>query len=435
MSTMAEILRAIQNQGEAFEAYQKTNDERLQAIKDGKDGLATDLEEKLGKINTDLTKWGDLKVALQQEVDFQRERIEILEARGNTPGKTAHEQVKDEYKGVFVEWIRAKGQSAALESQMQVLGKRANKEFKDITIGSDLGGGFAVPEDIATMIEKLELIFSPVRRLVKVVNTSTSDYKELVSLRGAGSGWVGESGSRAATATPTLRQRTPTHGELYAYPQVSEWALDDIFFNVDEWLASEVADEFALQEGQAVVDGSGTNRPTGMLNTTPTLGEDFGSPLRDADAYEYVASDTDLDASPSDPGVRGDSLLDLIYKLRSSYRARAVWVMNSTTIGSVRKLKDSNGQYHWQPGLAMGQPDRLLGYPIETWEQMPDIAAGAFPIGFGDWARAYVLVNRVGLRILRDPYSNPGFVRFYVRRREGGTVLNNDAAKFLRTID
>lgn len=435
MSSMAEILRAIQNQGEAFEAYQQTNDERLQAQKEGKDALATQLEEKLGKINTDLNKWGELKTKLEQEMEFQRERLEILEARATNPGKTAHEQVQDEYKSVFTDWIRAKGQSAALEGKMQEIGHKAKKEFKDVTIGSDIGGGFAVPEDISRMIEKLELIFSPVRRLVKVVNVSTSDYKELVSLRGAASGWIGESGTRTATATPTLRQRTPTHGELYAYPQVSEWALDDVFFNVDDWLSSEIADEFAYQEGQAVIDGNGTNRPTGMLATTPTLGEDFGSPLRDADAYEYVVSDTDVDASPSSPGVRADSLIDLVYKLRTPYRARAVWTMNSTTTGSVRKLKTSDGAYHWQPGLSMGQPDRLLGYPIETWEQMPDIGAGNFPIGFGDWSRAYVLVNRVGLRILRDPFSNPGFVRFYVRRREGGTVLNNDAAKFLRTID
>lgn len=435
MSSMAEVLRAIQNQGEAFEAYQQTNDERLQAVKEGKDGLAAELEQKLAKINKDLNQWGELKTQLEREIEFQRERIEMLEAKASNPGMTAHEQLNDEYKDVFTEWIRAKGHSAVHESQMQALGKKAAKEFKDVTIGSDLGGGFAVPEDIARQIEKLELIFSPVRRLVKVVNTSTSDYKELVSLRGAASGWVGESGTRSATASPTLRQRTPTHGELYAYPQVSEWALDDIFFNVDEWLSNEIADEFALQEGQAVIDGSGVQRPTGLLNTTPTLGEDFGSPLRDADAFEYVVSDTDVDASPSTPGIRADNLLDLVYKLRTPYRARAVWVMNSTTTGAVRKLKTSDGVYHWQPGLSMGQPDRLLGYPIETWEQMPDVGAGNFPIGFGDWARAYVLVNRVGLRITRDNISNPGFVRFYVRRREGGTVLNNDSAKFLRTID
>lgn len=435
MSSMAEVLRAIQNQGEAFEAYQQTNDDRLKAIKEGKDGLAKDLEVKLTAINEDLTKWSEIKSQLEREVEFQRERLEILEARASNPGKTAHEQIQDDYKGVFTNWVRAKGQSAALESKMQELGQKARKEFKDITIGSDLGGGFAVPEDISRMIEKLELLYSPVRSLVKVVNVSTSDYKELVSLRGAASGWVGETGSRSATATPTLRQRTPTHGELYAYPQVSEWALDDVFFNVEEWLSNEIADEFAVQEGQAVVDGNGTSRPTGMLANTPTLGEDFGSPLRDPNTFEYIVSDTDIDASPSDPGVRADNLFDIVYKLRTQYRSMAQWIMNSATTGAIRKLKASDGHYLWQPGLIAGQPDRLLGYPISTWEQMPDIAANAFPVGFGDWRRAYVLINRVGLRITRDNVTNPGFVRFYVRRREGGTVLNNDAAKFLRTIN
>ena len=108
--------------------------------------------------------------------------------------------------------------------------------------------------------------------------------------------------------------------------------------------------------------------------------------------------------------------------------------MNSLTTASVRKLKDTTGQYHWQPGLQVGQPAMLLGYPVETWEQMSDIGANNFPIGFGAWRRAYLLVDRVGLRITRDNVTNIGFVRFYVRRREGGIVLNNDAAKFIRTI-
>jgi HK97 family phage major capsid protein len=303
---------------------------------------------------------------------------------------------------------------------------------KEVTIGSPAGGGYAVPEVIAREIERLELLYSPVRRLVKVVSVGTSDYKELVNLRGAAAAWVGETDARGETATPTLREVTPTHGELYAYPKASEWSLDDTFFNIESWLSGEVAEAFAIAEANAVISGDGTNKPTGMLNTTPVLTDDDADPLRAAAAYEYVPSDTAQD--PAAPGIVADALIELVYLLNSAYRAMGTWTMNSLTTGSVRKLKDGDGNYIWAPGLSAGQPDRLLGYPVETWEQMPDIGANNFPVAFGDFKRGYVLVDRVGLRITRDNITQPGFVRFYMRRREGGHVLNNNAVKFIRTI-
>jgi HK97 family phage major capsid protein len=288
-----------------------------------------------------------------------------------------------------------------------------------------------VPEEISTMIEVLEKKFSPVRDLVKVVKVGTGDYKELVNIRGTTSGWVGESTSRTATDASLLRERAPTNGELYAYPQASEWSLDDMFFNVEEWLAEEVAQSFAVAEGLAVISGNGTNSPTGMLNTPPVATADFASPLRAAAAYQFIPSLTSL--SPAAAEILPDALIDLIYALNSTYRSGAQFIMNSNTIGAVRKLKDTNGQYHWQPGLQQGQPDKLLGYGLSPWEQMPDIGTNALPIGFGNWKRAYVLAERIGLRMTRDNVTTIGFVKFYMRRREGGTVLNNDAAKFLKT--
>lgn len=427
------IQRSIEKVGTAFDEYKRTNDERIAALKDGNSSKAAELDVKLSRIDADIRKWDGIKRDLEAEHAAMKERIEVLESKAGKPGKTILDKIKSEYSQKFADWIRAKGQSAVLEGELQALSVKA-REQKDITIGSPAGGGYAVPEEIAREIERLELKFSPVRNLVKVVQVGTSDYKQLVSLRGASSGWVGESGSRAATDTPTLREVTPTHGELYAYPQVSEWSLDDIFFNVEAWLADEVAQEFALQEGAAVISGNGSNKPTGMLNTTPVLTADFASPLRAAAAYQYIASDTDEDGSPASPGIRADSLIDIIYTLNSAYRAGSSWIMNSNTTAAVRKLKTTDGVYHWQPGLQAGQPNMLLGYPVATWEQMPDIGADNFPIGFGNWLRAYLLVDRVGLRITRDQVTNPGFVRFYVRRREGGIVLNNDAAKFIRTV-
>jgi HK97 family phage major capsid protein len=429
-ASLSALTKTINKVGEAFEAYKSTNDDRIDAIEKGDTSKAGELTVKLSKIEKDLGLFTKLKSDIQIEIQHQKERIEELESRANQPGRTGSDKRRAEYKQTFVDWIRSKGSSADLEARMKELHRQAI-EAKDVTIGTPAAGGYAVPEEISREIERLELKFSPVRRLVKVVPTGTSDYKELMSIRGASSGWVGETGSRTATATSQLRERAPTHGELYAYPQVSEWSLDDIFFGVEQWLSEEVAESFALNEGDAVIRGNGTNQPTGMLNTTPTTAEDFASPMRAAAVYQYIASPSLV--SPTVYGVDPDKLIDLVFTLNSSYRAGATWVMNSTTTGSIRKLKDSNGQYHWQPGLQAGQPDRLLGYPVETWEQLDDVGANKFPVAFGNFRRAYVIADRVGLRITRDNISNVGFVRFYVRRREGGTVLNNDAVKWLRT--
>jgi HK97 family phage major capsid protein len=301
-----------------------------------------------------------------------------------------------------------------------------------VTIGTPAAGGYAVPEEILRDIERLELKFSPVRRLVRVQPVSTGDVKQLVNIRGAASGWVGETGTRNQTNTPLLRERVPTLGEIYAYPQASEWSLDDVFFDVGAWLAEEAGQAFAEAEGDAVIRGNGTNQPTGMLNTAPVATADFASPLRNAAAYQFIASLSD--SSPVVAEIIADRLIDLLYSVNSAYRVNGTWVMNSTTAAAVRKLKDGNGQYLWAQGLIAGQPDRLLGYPVEIWEQMDDIGTNKFPVAFGDFRRAYTLVERTQLRITVDPsITTPGTHKFYIRRREGGCVANNDAIKWLKT--
>ncbi len=426
MSSFIEIKKAIDDTATAFDEFKKVNDQRLEALKSGNESKASELDQKLAKIETDIRASTETKAAAEREMQFLRERVEELEAKGMRPGLTGADKVADEYKVAFDGWIRSRGQSVHDEQKMTELGRKAALEHKDVTIGSLAGGGYAVPKVISDEIEKLELKFSPVRSLVKVVPTSTSDYKELITINGATAGWVGESGARTATQTPTLREIAPTHGELYAYPQVSEWSLDDIQFDVTNWLSEQVAEQFALAEGDAVITGNGTNKPTGMLNSAPTaVSDETGT--RGAAVYEFVGN---VDAGFA---ILPDRLIDLVYKLNSAYRANATWVMNSVTAGGVRKLKDTPGQYLWQPSLIVGQPDTLLGKPISIWEQMASPGANAHPIAFGDFRRGYLLVDRVGLRITRDNVTNIGFVRFYIRRREGGIVLNNNAIKFLKT--
>lgn len=422
-TSMTALTKAINTIGTSFEEYKKVADEIHNSLKKGSESVAADLSQKLAKIESDLSAAVKAKKDIEVELDLQRERLEELESRKSSPGKTTQEKASEEYKGKVIEWIRAKGSSSHLEQQLHDMMR------KDITVASPAGGGYAVPEDISREIGLLQQKFSPVRRLVKVVQVGTSDYKELIDINGATAGWVGEAGSRTATNTPQLREVAPTHGELYAYPQVSEWSLDDIFFNVENWLTDAVARAFALAEGSAVISGNGSNKPTGMLNTTPVTTSDEASPKRAAAAYQYV-----LGGDNSPAAVDADTLIDLMYALNSMYRANGTWVMNSVTTGQVRKLKDSQGQYLWQPSLQAGQPDLLLGKPVETWEQLSDPLGGLFPVAFGDFKQGYLLTERTGLRITRDNVTNVGYVRFYIRRREGGIVLNNDAVKWLKLL-
>lgn len=372
---------------------------------------------------------------LRQIQEFERvldERDRAIHDRLNQVLASQQQRWDDgqiEHKNRFVSWIRNPSDSLRM-NELHEIEKRL-REQKTVTIGSNADGGFGVPEIIAAEIERFELLFSPVRRRVKVTNVASSDYKELVDVRGSTASWIGESGNRTATLTPQLREVAPTFGELYAYPQASEWSLDDVQFDVAAWLAESAAEQFALAESLAVISGDGSDKPTGMLQNTPEEIDDFASPLRTAAAYEFIACLTSQ--SPAVAEIRADCLIDLIYALNPAYRANAVWIMNSNTAAAVRKLKDADGNYLWQPGLQAGQPDRLLGYMVETWEQMPDIGTNNFPIGFGDLRRAYVLADRVGLRVMRDQVTTPGFVKFYIRRRVGGIVRNNNALKFLRT--
>jgi len=413
----AEIKDAVEKLASAFETYKSVNDERIKALAGGDTSKAAELGTKLARIETDITKFSDLKTRLDKELELHRERIEELEAAKDRPGKTAADKKANEYKTAFVNWVRARGNSPADEQKMREL-EREQKAVDTVSSGG-AAGGYGVPTEIAREIERQERKFSPVRDLVKVVTVGTSDYNHLVSIGGAAGAWIGETGTREESATSLLRNVRPTQGELYAYPKASEWSLDDVFFDVAGWLSEEASEVFASMTGVAVIRGDGANKPTGMLNTDPVATEDHAVVLRNAEAYESVAAALD-----------GDGLIDVIYKLNARYRPGASWVMNSRSMGLVRKLKTDLG-YLWQPSLQAGQPDSLLGFPVASWEDMPDPDHNEHAIAFGNFKRGYLLVDRVGLRMTRDDITQPGYVKFYVRRRLGGKPLNNDAIKFM----
>jgi HK97 family phage major capsid protein len=377
-----DLTRAIDGLSEAFEGFKTSYESRLEAFAN------------------DLT------------------RLNRPGALGNVasdPDKAAHAEG-------FNAWVR-RGQDAGLR-ELEI--KAA------VTIGSDPGGGYAVPEQIDRQIVALMRNLSPIRRLSRPITVSSDEYRQLVSQGGAAAAWVGETEGRSETDTPTLAELKPVMGELYANPAVSQKSLDDWAFDLEAWLTGELGRAFAEAEGAAFISGNGVNRPRGLLTYSTAATADgsraFGTlqyvPTGKADGFIFPTGD----ASP------GDCLVDVVYSLKAAHRQGAVWVMNKATLALARKFKDAlTGQFLWTPGLAAGQPSTLLGYPVEECEDMPDVADGVFPIAFGNFANGFAVADhRVGTRLLRDPYTNKPYVHFYTTRRVGSMLIDSQAIKLLK---
>ena len=301
----------------------------------------------------------------------------------------------------------------------------AGIETKALSGVSDGAGGYAVPREIDAAIDATLANVSPMRAVANVVRVGTAGYRKLVTSGGTPSGWASETGARAETATPIFNEVAPPMGELFANPAASQAMLDDGGFDVEGWLAEEIAREFARAEGAAFVSGNGTNKPRGFLSAaTSTAGD--GS--RAFGTIQYLASGAagGFAANPE------EKLIDLVQALRGPYRQGACWVMNSATLARIRKFKSSDGALLWVPGIAAGQPATLLGYPVVEAEDMPDIAANALSVAFGNFKAGYLIADRGETQILRDPYSNKPFVHFYATKRVGGMVSNSEAIKVLK---
>jgi HK97 family phage major capsid protein len=298
-------------------------------------------------------------------------------------------------------------------------------ELKSLTTTIPADGGYAVPREIDAMIARQLTAISPIRAIAQVVQTGSSGYRKLVSTGGTASGWVSETAARPETETPDFAEINPPTGDLYANPAASQAMLDDAAFDLEGWLANEIAMEFARAEGAAFVNGTGVNMPKGFLKAPVSL---IGDGARPFGTVQYIGSGNATTFGEEPEG----KLIDLVHTLRAGHRQGATWVMNSTTLSAMRKLKTADGAFLWQPGLVEGQPDRLLGYPVVEAEDMPDIAAGAFPIAFGNFRAGYLIAERSATSILRDPFTHKPFVHFYATKRLGGQVLDSAAIKLLK---
>lgn len=323
-------------------------------------------------------------------------------------------------------------EGAASEASVEVKGfvdgylrRGRETELKSISGAVPGDGGYAVPREIDTMIATRLRNISPIRSIAQIVQTGTAGYRKLVTTGGAASGWVSEVAGRPETSTPNFVEIAPPSGELYANPAASQAMLDDAAFDLQAWLAEEIAMEFARAEGAAFINGSGINQPEGFLSAPVSNAADT---VRAFGTLQFLVSG---DAAGFD-GSPELKLIDLVHSLKAGHRQGASWVMNSATLAEVRKLKAADGSFLWQPGLMEGQPNRLLGYPVVEAEDMPDIAADAFPIAFGNFRAGYLIAERSATTILRDPFTNKPFVHFYATKRIGGQVLDSDAIKLMK---
>ncbi len=301
----------------------------------------------------------------------------------------------------------------------------ATLEAKAMSGATDAAGGYAVPREIDAMIDATLKNASPIRVIANVVKVGTAGYRKLVTSGGTPSGWAAETAGRPETATPVFNEIAPPMGELYANPAASQAMLDDAAFDVEEWLAGEIAAEFARAEGQAFVSGTGVGQPRGFLREQIAA---TGDGARAFGTLQYLPSGAAGDFG-SEPESR---LIDLVHSLRRPYRQGATWVMNAQTAARIRKFKTAEGAFLWAPGLIAGQPDTLLGYPVVEAEDMPDIAANMLSIAFGNFRAGYLIAERAETQVLRDPYSNKPFVHFYATKRIGGAVTNSEAIKLMK---
>lgn len=409
-----EVKKLIEETGRLVEEYKKTNDERLEKLE--KSGVeAADQKEKLEKMDERLNELDQIKENLRE--------LETKAARPNMDGGKKDSIEDVEHCKAYLEWIR-NPKSIDAQSAMLEKGQAAIRK-KDVTGTVDANGAYAVPEIISRNIEQRVLEQSPVRQYALVERVGSKDYKKLVDIRGESGGWVGETDARATTNTPQLAERAPTFGTVYGYPKATEEALNDIFFNVEAWLSGTVGDQMADLESDAFVNGDGSNKPTGYLSGPAPVLTDDGT--RTFGTLQYVASGSAAAITSHDP------VIDLVAKLKKVYRANARFFGNRTTKAVLRKLKDADGQYLWQPSLQASMPDQYLGYEFVEDEKLADpTVANAFPLVFGDMRRSYLIADLVGMRTTRDEITEPGYIKYYIRKRVGGILFHDEPLKLLK---
>ena len=398
----AEAVAALNEFNRTFHAFRETNDDRIAQIEQR---LSADVitEEKLARIDRALDE-------TKQRID----RVTLDHARPHLGANDVKNNVHDrEHKAAFRGYMRS-GESGGLKSL----------EGKAMSEASGPDGGYLVPPAAETEILRRMTSISPIRALASVREISTANFRKAFSTSGPASGWVAETDVRPQTGNQQIADMNFPAMELYAMPAATQSLLDDSIVDIEQWIASEVDVAFAEQEGAAFVNGNGVNKPTGFLSYTKstTAAWSWGKTA-------YVTSGAAGAFAAANPS---DALFDFIYAVRAGYRQNASFVMNRKVQSVIRKMKSTTGEYLWTPPAVVGAAANLMNFPVVEAEDMPDIAADSYSVAFGDFRRAYLVVDRRGIRILRDPYSAKPYVLFYTTKRVGGGVQDFDALKLLK---
>ncbi len=398
-----DVTQAFEDFSRAFEAFRETNDDRLGQIEHR---LTADVltEEKLARIDRTL----DQTKARIDQLALKARRPSLGETRAETMDPAARE-----HKAAFEAYIRS-GDAQGLK----------RLEEKALSSGSGPDGGFLVPVPQERELLRRMALISPVRALATVREISGNQLKKAFLTTGPASGWVNETAARPQTNSQILADLTFPAMELYAMPSATQSLLDDGAINIEEWIADEIETVFAEREGQAFIAGDGIDKPRGILAYTNVAQASWtwGN-------VGYLATGVSAGFAATAPS---DILIDLAYAVKAPYRQNGTFIMSRSTQAAVRKFKDSTGNYLWQPPISLGQMATFMNFPIVESEDMPNIAANSFSVAFGDFRRAYLVVDRMGIRVLRDPFTAKPYVLFYTTKRVGGGVQDFDAFKLLR---
>ncbi len=391
----------------AFAAFQEKQEARIAALESGRDDVVD--REQVERINTDIS-------ALTTAVNETKAALDAARIGGAGSLLTAEAQA---HRQAFNAHLR---RGVEPENGMRALEVQAA-----LTTDSDPDGGFLVPAPMEDGIERVLGVVSAMRMISRVVSVGGGGYRKIVNLGGATSGWVGEREARPETDAPRLSEISVPAGELYANPAATQRMLDDAAFDVEAWLAEEIGIEFAEEEAVAFINGDGVNKPRGILAYDKIANASYAW----GKTGFVVSGKADGFLVPTTTASPADALVNLYHALKAGYRNGASWVMSDPTVALIRQFKDGDGTWLWQPPTAES-PELVLGKPAYTDDNMDAVAANKFPVAFGDFRRAYTITDRIGTRILRDPFTNKPFVHFYATKRVGGGITNFEAIKLLQ---
>lgn len=419
-----EVKTAMDNFLKTFEDFKTKNDQAIAEAKKGNPDAVTKAElEKLNKAVSDA------------EANVKK-RVDELEAKANRMALGGGNGADPELKSAseFGELIERKEFTVdQFREYKRDLSKYLRRDEKTVTmqVGVDPSGGYYVTPDTTGRIIKKIYESTPMRQLATVATIGTDALEGPIDNGEFDAAWVGEKASRPQTDASQFGKWVIPVNELYAYPWVTQKILEDAKIDIEGWIGNKASDKFSRKENAGFISGTGEMQPKGLLSYATAATPDKGG--RPWGTFEHIAAGV---ATPQafvalNDGA-SDLIIDLIYSLKAAYRQNARFLMSRATVGTIRKVKDDQGRYIWQPGMVAGQPSTLFNYAVAEGEDMPAIVANALPIAFGDFAETYTIVDRLGIGVVRDNITQPGFVKFHMRKRVGGGAINFESMKFLK---